>query len=209
MRFGAMMGFALGSLLAAMLADAHDFFGPDTALYVYPVAVILGPLVGWSIGNLVDKSTSNLLSSAFYGSASGTIGPQHSPGDVLLQNEDYEAAADWFTEKYRSEPEDWRAQARLVEILTEHFDDEDRLAGEKNRLLHAEGVPEGLWCQRAMEMAGYWEGKDRPKRAVALYRMLLERYPDQWQADQARERLEALDAGGFPAAGWKESEAPS
>ncbi len=192
MRFGAMLGFSLGSLLAAMQADARDAFGPDTALFVYPVAVILGPLAGYFIGGFFEKGVSNLFSSAFFGSGGGSTGPQHSQGDTLLQQAEYEQAAEWFAGKYRSDPEDWRAQARLVEILGSHFDDEERLVGEKNRLLKAEKVPEGLWCRTAFEVAAYREATDRPKEAILIYRMLLERYPEDRDAGLARERLQAL-----------------
>ena len=193
-RFGAIFGFSFGSLLAALQASMNESFGPHTGKYVWPIAVIGGPLVGYFIGNLLDQSVSGLFAGAF-GRQGGDIGPQHSPGETLLQQEKYAEATRWFSERYLTNPKDWRAQARLVEILAEHFDDEEHLVGEKNRLLKAEKVPEGLWCRTAFEVASYREANDRPKQAILLYRMLSERYPDTWEAKEARERLQDLEPG--------------
>ncbi len=198
LRIGAMGGFTFGCLLAAMLADSRDQFGPNTAMFVYPVALILGPLVGYFAGNFLDGAILKLFAGAF-GREGGSTGPQHSPGETLLQKAEYAAAAEWFANQYRSDPKDWRAQARLVEILTEHFDDDERLAGEKNRLLKADGMPEGLWCRIVLELASYREVTNRQKQAITLYRILVERYTDSWEAGEARERLRTLEAGGFPA----------
>ncbi len=191
LRFSCLVGFTCGSLLAAMNADAHDVFGPNTSMFVYPVALILGPLAGHIIGNLIDRGVTKVFAGAF-GRDTGNIGPQHSPGEALLQKAEYTEAVEWFTNHYQSDPGDWRAQARLVEILTDHFDDDERLTGEKNRLLKAEGVPEGLWCRTALEVASYREANDRPKQARTIYGMLVERYPDTWEAGEARERLQNL-----------------
>ena len=196
LRFGAVFGLTFGTLLAAMQADAHDAFGPNTAMYVYPVALILGPLVGYFTGIFLDGAVLKLFAGAF-GREGGRTGPQHSPGETLLQKAEYAEAAEWFANQYRTDPKDWRAQARLVEILTEHFDDDEHLAGEKNRLLKADGVPEGLWCRIVLELASYREATNRQKQAITLYRILVERYTDSWEAGEARERLRALEAGGF------------
>lgn len=125
LRIGAMGGFTFGTLLSAMQADAHDSFGPNTAMFVYPVALILGPLVGYFTGNFLDGAVLKLFAGAF-GREGGSTGPQ-------------------------------------------------------------------------LELASYREATNRQKQARHIYLMLLERYPETWEAGEARERLRTLEAGGFPA----------
>ncbi|MFC1500262.1 hypothetical protein ACFL6T_04510 [Candidatus Zixiibacteriota bacterium] len=118
----------------------------------------------------------------------------HSEGESLVYQKKYEDAVDWYSETAESDPKDWKARSRLVEILVEHIDDRERVATERSLLLRMDGTPKGLWIQTAIDLGEDWVILGRPDRALNTYKSLLWEFSDGYDADEVRRRMKELGA---------------
>ncbi len=188
MRLMVVLAFTGGWTLGAFLLDSRTSGG---GALIYG-SIIVAPIIGIWVYEGFDWLLHGLLKGAFGGSG-GETAFAHSEGEVLVQHAKYEEAAEWFASKHESDPADWKAQARLVEILAEHFHDAEKLAIARNRLVKAAGVPEGLWGRTAIDLGGYWEEIGQQNRALTVYRLIIQKYPESFDAEDARIRLAAIE----------------
>jgi len=179
--FGAFQIFAFGA----------SIMGNETAATILRIISYAGPLIGLMFYHQVDYFVEKLTSSLWMPKG-GDSGPAHSEGEALVQRQDFAGALDWFTNAVMADRTDWRAQLRIVEILLEHFDDRERVAEERSRLLRIAGVPEGTWVETALALGRDWVALGHPDRAVNAYKGLLWKLSEGPDADEARRRLKDL-----------------
>ncbi len=191
-RAGVMFG-AIGFLTFHFFAVAIDAAGKPLAAKIFRYASLSMPVLGILFNEVLGKLVDRLFGDIFLPQGLKTA-RAHSEGESLVHRERFEEAVDWFAAAVMADPTDWEAQARLVEILEEHFNDPERLAEERGRLLKTEGVPEGLWIQTALNLGEEWEQLDHPERAIFTYKSLLWRLPEGPDADEVRRRLRTLGA---------------
>lgn len=191
MRLAVVVAFTGGMTLGAILVDSKTS-GGEALIYG---SIVIAPIIGLWVYEVFDWLLHWFFKGAFGGSG-GETAFAHSEGEVLVQHAKYEEAAEWFASKHESDPADWKAQARLVEILAEHFHDAEQLATARNRLVKAKGVPEGLWGRTALDLGAYWEEIGQQNRALTVYRLIIQKYPESFDAEDARTCLAAIEGGG-------------
>jgi len=191
-RMMALMGtFGLGYFLliaAALLFKGHLVLG-----FIFLCLGLTSPWLGSLLYDILEYISEHSVSQILWPSG-GETAPAHSVGESHVYNKRYEEAIAWFTEVAMSNPSDWQAQWRIVEILDEFLEDPERLAEERNRLLKTEGVPEGLWIQTALDLGEEWERLGYPDKAINIYKGFLWRIPEGHDADEVRRRLVELKA---------------
>ena len=180
----------------AVFVSGHPKSGlSPSAKKLVMASIVLAPVLSFFIFEFFNTLLDIGLKGAF-GRKGGTTAPAHSEGEALMQREQYVEAADWFSEKVILDPSDWKAQARLVEIINRYLDDPDREASERSHLLKMEGVPEGLWIESAFDLGEYWERMNRPDRAISAYKGLIWKFPEGSESDEARRRIKTLETPG-------------
>jgi len=190
LRYVVYMG-AFGFASFGVFAIGAFLRGYNTLGSILGVVAISAPFLGSVLFDIIEFFSEHSFGHILWPSG-GETAPAHSVGESLVYNEQYEEAINWFTNLAMSDPSDWRAQWRIVEILEEFLDDPERLAEERNRLLKTEGVPEGLWIQTAMNLGEEWKKLGHQDRAINTYKGLLWRMPEGPDADEVRRRLAEL-----------------
>lgn len=191
-RMMALMGaFGLGYFL--LLAGALLMRGHIELAFIFLCLAITSPWLGSLLFNMLEFIAEYSFGQILWPSG-GETAPAHSIGESHVYNKRYEEAVAWFIEVAISNPSDWRAQWRIVEILDEFMDDPDRLAEERNRLLKTEGVPEGLWIQTTMDLGEGLEKLGYRDKAINIYKGFLWRTAEGPDADEVRRRLVELQA---------------
>ena len=191
-RMMALMGaFGLGYFL--LIAGALLMKGYVALGFVFLCLAATSPWLGSLLFDMLEFFSEKSVGQILWPSG-GETAPAHSIGESYVYSERYEEAVNWFTELAMSNPSDWRAQWRIVEILDEFLDDPERLAEERNRLLKTEGVPEGLWIQTAMDLGEEWEKLGYQDKAINTYKGFLWRIAEGHDADEVRRRLAELQA---------------
>jgi tetratricopeptide (TPR) repeat protein len=163
---------------------------------IFFIIAALAPIAGYFLHDLLDSYLGKTLRGLFWGDAKN-IAPAHSPGDALAQRGRWEEAIDWFAQRAMEDPSDWRAQARLVELVASHGNDAERLAEERMRLMKWDGISPSLWVQTAFEHARSCEEEGRHNRAAHAYQSILWKFPDDESAADAERRLEELRSKGL------------
>lgn len=167
---------------------------PDSPLgTICAIIAFLCPLLGWIYYDLINAVVHTVFGPIFMPEARRSA-RAHSEGEALVQHQKFEEAIEWFTETVSSDPTDWQAQLRIAEILSDHIRDRERTAEARNRLLKMEGVESGLWIHSALQLGRDWEDLGRPDRAINIYKSLLWKYKEGYDADEVRRRLALLGA---------------
>ncbi len=191
-RMMALMGaFGMGYFLliaGALLMKGHIELG-----FIFLCLALTSPWLGSLLFDMLEFISEYSFGQILWPSG-GETAPAHSIGESHVYNKRYEEAVAWFTEVAISNPSDWRAQWRIVEILDEFLDNPERLAEERNRLLKTEGVPEGLWIQTALDLGEEWKKLGHQDKAINIYKGFLWRIPEGHDADEVRRRLVELKA---------------
>ncbi len=160
---------------------------------VFRIIAFASPLIGWFFAHFIDTGVRKIFGPIFWPDR-GRTARAHSEGEALVQRQKFEEAIEWFTETVSSDPTDWQAQLRIAEILSDHIRDRERTAEARNRLLKMEGVKSGLWINSALQLGRDWEDLGRPDRAINIYKSLLWKYKEGYDADEVRRRLALLGA---------------
>jgi len=189
-RLRAVVWMTVGGFLPFWAASS---FVPGSFRTLLRVVAIICPVIGFIFFKIIDAVVDRLSGSLFWPDK-GHTARAHSEGEALVQRQKFEEAIEWFTETVDSDPTDWQAQLRIVEILTNHIFDAARAAEARNRLLKIEGVGEGLWINTALRLGKDWEDLGRPDRAINTYKSLLWKYEEGYDADEIRRRLALLGA---------------
>jgi tetratricopeptide (TPR) repeat protein len=155
-------------------------------------SIAVAPFMGLLLHSLFEWVIRRFFSGPF-STPGGRVEPGHSIGEALVKRAEYQMAADWFSQQAVDYPKDWKAQERLIEIVAGHLDDPDRLAEARARLLKLDGVPEGLWARTALELGTYWEEQRRPDRAINVYKTLLWKIPEGYDAEEAQQRIRRIE----------------
>ncbi len=185
--------FSGGWLLGLLRISAHGLMPPGWGWLLW-ASVVIAPLFGFLLAGLYEWALERFLSDPFRGGGGEDIGVQHGPGERLLRAGEYEAAADWFNGQMLAQPDDWRAQARLVEIVAEHLADPERRIEERERLLKMKEAPDGLWMSTALDLGRDWEERGEIERARVLYRSFLWKHPGEPEAEEVRHRLARMES---------------
>ena len=172
---------------------AFSVGGSDTLAVVFRIIAFTSPVIGWFFAPLIDAGLRKTIGHIFW-PEKGHTARAHSEGEALFQRQRYEEAIDWFSEAVARDPADWKAQQRIVEILTNQIHDVERAAEARNRLLKIEGIGSGLWVETALRLGRDWEDLDRPDRAINIYKSLLWKYSEGYDGDEIRRRLARLGA---------------
>ncbi len=159
----------------------------------FRIIAFLCPVIGWIFYDIIETVVRKVFGHIFW-PESGRTARAHSEGEALVQRERFEEAIEWFSEAVIKDPTDWQAQLRIVEILSDHIRDRERAAETRNRLLKMEGVHSGLWINSALQLGRDWEDLGRPDRAINIYKSLLWKYKEGYDADEVRRRLALLGA---------------
>lgn len=189
-RAGVMFG-AIGFFTFQFFAFALDAMGRPVIAKIFRYGSLSMPLLGILFNEAIGKLVDGVLGDIFLPTG-GKTARAHSEGEALFQRQQFEAAVDWYAAAVMADPTDWEAQLRIIEILSEHSDDPERLAEARGRLLKIKDVPEGLWIQTAMNLGEDWERFGHPERSVNTYKSLLWRLPEGPDADEVRRRLDTL-----------------
>lgn len=188
-----MMG-AWGFLAFSLWSFALKAKMPDSPLgTICMIIAFLCPVIGWIYYDILNAVVHRIFGHIFWPD-SGRTARAHSEGEALVQRERFEEAIEWFSEAVIKDPTDWQAQLRIVEILSDHIRDRERAAETRNRLLKMEGVHSGLWINSALQLGRDWEDLGRPDRAINIYKSLLWKYKEGYDADEVRRRLAQLGA---------------
>lgn len=193
MRMGILMGGCLG-LFGLLVAPAVSVRN-ETLGTIFRYLPIIAPLLGIVFHDVIDRLVGRAFAPLFWPEG-GATPPAHSKGEALVQRARFEDALDWFAAAVMSDPGDWRAQLRIVEILEKYLDDPERLAEERNRLLKHGGVPQAVWVQTAFSLGRYWEEVGRGDLAAYTYQGILWKFPGDDGAADALRRIEELRAKG-------------
>lgn len=169
-----------------------SFFLPAGPLpKILRILAFISPVMGWIFYDALDTLVRRVFGGIFW-PEKGKTARAHSEGESLVHRKDYVGAVEWFSATVMADPTDWQAQERIIEILLEHFDDRERVAEERNRLLKMTGVPKGLWTRTALHVGEDWVALGRPDRAINTYKTLLWKIPEGEDADEVRRRLKNL-----------------
>ncbi|MCK4351516.1 MAG: hypothetical protein KAX13_11685, partial [Candidatus Krumholzibacteria bacterium] len=141
-RAGVLMG-AIGLFTFQFFAIAFDIMGRTVLAKIFRYGSLLMPVLGILLNDAIGVFADRVFGS-IYLPKRGKTARAHSEGEAMFQRQQFEEAVDWFVAAVMADPTDWEAQLRVVEILAERFDDPERLAEERNRLLKTKEVPEGL-----------------------------------------------------------------
>ncbi len=172
---------------------AFSMGGDQPLATVFRIIAFTSPVIGWFFAPFLDTVVRKSIGHLFW-PEKGHTARAHSEGESLMQRQKYEEAVDWFTEVVIKDPNDWKAQQRIVEILSNNIFDVERAAEARNRLLKIEGVGSGLWVETALRLGRDWEDLDRPDRAINTYKSLLWKYNEGYDGDAVRQRLAQLGA---------------
>jgi tetratricopeptide (TPR) repeat protein len=182
-----------GFIAFFVFSIAFSVGGNHPLSIIFRIIAFTSPVIGWFFAPLIDVGLKKTIGQIFWPDT-GHTARAHSEGEALFQRQQYEEAVEWFTEAVARDPDDWKAQQRIVEILTNQIHDVERAAQARNRLLKIEGLGSGLWVETALRLGRDWEDLDRPDRAINIYKSLLWRYSEGYDADAVRQRLAELGA---------------
>ncbi|MFC1530009.1 tol-pal system YbgF family protein [Gemmatimonadota bacterium] len=182
-----------GFLAFLVFSIAFSVRGNQPLATVFRIIAFTSPVIGWFFAPFLDTVVRKSIGHLFW-PETGHTARAHSEGEAFFQRQRYEEAVSWFTEVVIKDPNDWKAQQRIIEILTDHICDVERAAEARNRLLKIEGLGSGLWVETALRLGRDWEDLGRPDRAINTYKSLLWKYSEGYDGDAVRERLAQLGA---------------
>ena len=191
---GTLASYRLASMLTNLSFTAIEFF--IIWLWMHRLAQRFGKGTGFSLGltflNPVFASILGFGNAQIDTDDRAAVTIDHEQGETMYRRGDFTGAVDFFTAAVESDPNDWEAQLRVCEIIAEAYQDKQRLAEERNKLLKMEAVPEEVWIKHSLELGKEWEELGFNDRAINAYKGLLWKYHEGYDVELVQRRLTEL-----------------